>query len=72
MFGLPRLDQIPILANVARAFDPPEGQKPFTYVIDMTGEILYDRPDAVSSYFLFSLSDHSCREYRIDATIGSN
>jgi hypothetical protein len=34
-------------AGVAKAFDPPEGQQPFKYVIDFTGENRYDRPDAI-------------------------
>lgn len=30
-------------------FDPPEGQAPYTYVFDLTGDIVVDRPEAVGS-----------------------
>lgn len=28
-------------------FDPPEGQAPYSYVFDLTGEVHHDRPDMV-------------------------
>lgn len=35
-------------ATVSSAFDPPEGQAPYSYVFDLTGEIRWDRPEEVS------------------------
>jgi hypothetical protein len=35
------------LDRVAEAFTPPEGQAPYDYVFDMTGETRHDRPDEV-------------------------
>lgn len=34
-------------ATVSKMFDPPEGQAPYTYVFDFTGEVRHDRPDMV-------------------------
>lgn len=28
-------------------FDPPEGQAPYSYIFDFTGEVRHDRPDMV-------------------------
>ncbi|KAG8932170.1 hypothetical protein FRC03_005359 [Tulasnella sp. 419] len=36
-----------IPAAVQQAFEPPEGQEPFRYVFDCTGEMTYDRPDVI-------------------------
>lgn len=36
-----------IAATVASCFEPPEGQAPFDYVFDFTGEIQWDRSEAV-------------------------
>ena len=35
------------LAIVESTFDPPEGQAPYTYVFDLSGEIRWDRPEQV-------------------------
>lgn len=35
------------LAIVAKTFDPPEGQAPYSYVFDLSGEIRWDRPEQV-------------------------
>jgi hypothetical protein len=35
------------LAIVSSAFDPPDGQEPFSLVFGLTGDIAYDRPDMV-------------------------
>jgi len=32
-------------AMVTKMFDPPEGQAPYSYVFDCTGEVRYDRPE---------------------------
>lgn len=32
---------------MASAFDPPEGQAPYDYVFDLTGEVRYDRTEVV-------------------------
>lgn len=40
-------------ATVAKMFDPPEGQAPYSYVFDLTGEVRHDRPEVVSSSVLF-------------------
>lgn len=34
-------------AAVSSCFDPSEGQEPFSYVFDLTGEILWSRPEEV-------------------------
>lgn len=34
-------------AIVTTAFDPPEGQEPYSYVFDLSGEIRWDRPEQV-------------------------
>lgn len=39
-------------AAVSKMFDPPEGQKPFSYVFDLTGEVRHDRPDLVRHSYL--------------------
>ncbi|KAH8117226.1 hypothetical protein DFH11DRAFT_1573837 [Phellopilus nigrolimitatus] len=36
-----------IPATVSKMFDPPEGQAPYTYIFDLTGEVRHDRPDMV-------------------------
>jgi hypothetical protein len=36
-------------AAISSMFDPPEGQAPYDYVFDMTGETRHDRPDEVPS-----------------------
>ncbi|THH10269.1 hypothetical protein EW145_g1430 [Phellinidium pouzarii] len=36
-----------IPAIVKSMFDPPEGQAPYSYVFDLTGEVRHDRPDMV-------------------------
>lgn len=35
-------------ANISATFDPPEGQAPYDYVFDLTGEVRQDRPEQVS------------------------
>jgi len=34
-------------ATVSKMFDPPEGQAPYSYIFDFTGEVRHDRPDMV-------------------------
>ncbi|TDL27254.1 hypothetical protein BD410DRAFT_410300 [Rickenella mellea] len=34
-------------ATVSHVFDPPEGQAPYTYVFDLTGEVRRDRPEMI-------------------------
>ncbi|KAI0064703.1 NAD-P-binding protein [Artomyces pyxidatus] len=34
-------------AAVASVFDPPEGQAPYSYVFDLSGDVSYDRPEEV-------------------------
>lgn len=41
---------------VAHAFDPPEGQAPYTYVFDVTGEPRHDRPDQVQVTHTFQIA----------------
>ncbi|KAI5124324.1 hypothetical protein M0805_008931 [Coniferiporia weirii] len=36
-----------IPTTVNKMFDPPEGQAPYSYVFDLTGEVRHDRPDVV-------------------------
>ena len=35
------------LAIVSSAFDPPDGQEPYSIVFDLTGDIAHDRPEKV-------------------------
>lgn len=37
-------------ANIPPLFDPPEGQPPYDYVFDLTGEVRQDRTDMVRSF----------------------
>lgn len=39
-------------ATIASTFDPPEGQAPYDYVFDLTGEIRHDRTEMVSAVSL--------------------
>ena len=39
-------------AIVSSAFDPPDGQEPYSLVFDLTGDIAHDRPDMVRQSFL--------------------
>lgn len=41
-----------IAATVASCFEPPQGQDPYDYVFDFTGEIQWDRSEAVRAIFL--------------------
>lgn len=41
-----------IAATVASCFEPPQGQDPYDYVFDFTGEIQWDRSEAVCAIFL--------------------
>ncbi|EIM90215.1 NAD-P-binding protein [Stereum hirsutum FP-91666 SS1] len=45
-------------ATVSRMFDPPEGQAPYTYVFDLTGDIVVDRPEAI-------YINHTCNVTRL-------
>ncbi|KAG9226048.1 hypothetical protein CCMSSC00406_0008710 [Pleurotus cornucopiae] len=36
-----------VASAVASAFDPPEGQAPYDYVFDLTGEVRYDRTEVI-------------------------
>lgn len=36
-----------VAANISATFDPPEGQAPYDYVFDLTGEVRQDRPEQV-------------------------
>ncbi|KZT03520.1 uncharacterized protein LAESUDRAFT_729108 [Laetiporus sulphureus 93-53] len=42
-----RQANLTIPSAVHACFDPPEGQEPYAYVFDLTGEIQWDRPEAV-------------------------
>ncbi|KAH9951280.1 hypothetical protein B0H21DRAFT_684947 [Amylocystis lapponica] len=42
-----RQANLTVPATVASCFDPPEGQDPYTYVFDFSGEIQWDRPEKV-------------------------
>ncbi|TFY83175.1 hypothetical protein EWM64_g839 [Hericium alpestre] len=50
-----------IPAAVTAAFDPPEGQAPYDYVFDLTGEVAYDRPEMVQI-------NHTCNVARLLGT----
>jgi hypothetical protein len=41
-------------AIVSSAFDPPDGQEPYSLVFDLTGDIAYDRPDMVRQSFPYA------------------
>jgi hypothetical protein len=45
----------PKLAIVESTFDPPEGQEPYSYVFDLSGEIRWDRPEQVWIYAAMNL-----------------
>lgn len=48
---------------VSEAFDPPEGQAPFSYVFDLTGEIRVDRIEQVGLYSILTFySAHGMRK----------
>ncbi|KAI0048212.1 NAD-P-binding protein [Auriscalpium vulgare] len=36
-----------VAATVTAVFDPPEGQAPYTFVFDLSGDVAYDRPEQV-------------------------
>jgi len=40
-------------AIVSSAFDPPDGQEPYSIVFDLTGDIAHDRPEKVRSSLVF-------------------
>jgi len=42
-----RQANLTVPATVAACFEPPEGQEPYSYVFDLTGEIQWDRPEKV-------------------------
>ncbi|KAH9925227.1 uncharacterized protein B0H18DRAFT_381207 [Fomitopsis serialis] len=42
-----RQANLTVASTVATCFDPPEGQEPYSYVFDLTGEVQWDRPEAV-------------------------
>ncbi|KAI0736605.1 hypothetical protein C8Q72DRAFT_800670 [Fomitopsis betulina] len=42
-----RQANLTVASTVASCFDPPEGQEPYSYVFDLTGEVQWDRPEAV-------------------------
>ncbi|CCM03854.1 uncharacterized protein FIBRA_06003 [Fibroporia radiculosa] len=42
-----RQANLTVPATVAACFDPPEGQEPYSYVFDLTGEVQWDRPEKV-------------------------
>ncbi|KII88949.1 hypothetical protein PLICRDRAFT_53446 [Plicaturopsis crispa FD-325 SS-3] len=43
-------------APVASAFDPPEGEGPYDYVFDLTGEVRHDRPEQVQVNHTFNVA----------------
>lgn len=40
-------------AIVSSAFDPPDGQEPYSIVFDLTGDVAYGRPEKVGSSLVF-------------------
>lgn len=42
-----RQANLTVPATVESCFEPPQGQDPYTYVFDLTGEIQWDRPEKV-------------------------
>ncbi|EIN07681.1 hypothetical protein PUNSTDRAFT_144252 [Punctularia strigosozonata HHB-11173 SS5] len=51
-----RQANLTVAAAVATAFDPPEGQAPYEYVFDLTGETRHDRPEGVQLMHTFNIS----------------
>jgi len=45
-------------AMVSSVFDPPDGQSPYSFVFDLTGEIRHDRPQEVQIQHTFNISRH--------------
>jgi hypothetical protein len=59
-------------ATVATVFEPPEGQPPWDYVFDFTGEIRFDRSDEVYSGLLpcpYPLMHHNADPFCPDHSI---
>jgi len=44
---------MPPPAIVSSAFDPPDGQEPYSIVFDLTGDVAHDRPEKVRSSPVF-------------------
>jgi hypothetical protein len=42
-------------AVVSSTFDPPDGQEPYSLVFDLTGDVVHDRPEKVSSPPVFGV-----------------
>lgn len=51
-----RQANLTVASNVASCFDPPEGQESYSYVFDLTGEILWDRPEKVQITNTFGIA----------------
>ncbi|KAL4250390.1 hypothetical protein ABKN59_003342 [Abortiporus biennis] len=51
-----RQANLTIPATVKTCFDPPEGQEPYTYVFDFTGEIQWDRPEKIQISHTFNIA----------------
>ncbi|OBZ75658.1 3-hydroxyisobutyrate dehydrogenase, mitochondrial [Grifola frondosa] len=51
-----RQANLTVPSTVATCFDPPEGQEPYSYVFDLTGEIQWDRPEQVHINHTFRIS----------------
>jgi hypothetical protein len=51
-------------AIVSSAFDPPDGQEPYSIVFDLTGDVAHDRPEKVRSSPVFvSGTEVSCQTW---------
>ncbi|KAI0080603.1 hypothetical protein K474DRAFT_1657758 [Panus rudis PR-1116 ss-1] len=51
-----RQANLTVPATVKSMFDPPEGQEPYSYVFDLTGEIQWDRPEKVQIINTFNVA----------------
>ncbi|KDQ60617.1 hypothetical protein JAAARDRAFT_555570 [Jaapia argillacea MUCL 33604] len=51
-----RQANLTIAATVTSVFDPPEGQPPYSYVFDLTGEVRHDRPEKVHINHTFQVA----------------
>ncbi|THH13609.1 hypothetical protein EW146_g6637 [Bondarzewia mesenterica] len=50
-----------IAATVSSIFDPPEGQAPYSYVFDLTGDVIHNRPEKIQI-------GHTCNVARLIGT----
>jgi len=51
-----RQANLTVPATVASCFDPPEGQDPYSYVFDFSGEVQWDRPEKVQITSTFQVA----------------